>query len=51
VSRHRWVLAGEVAIRLATPADAGALERLAQLEGRRTPDGAVLLASVASAGT
>lgn len=47
MSRHRWVLEGEVSIRLATCADADAVERLAQLEGRRTPEGAVLVAFVA----
>lgn len=47
MSRHRWVYDGELAIRLAGPSDAPAIERLAQLEGRRAPSGDVLLALVA----
>jgi hypothetical protein len=35
-----------ITIRRATPEDANAVERLAQLEGARTPDGELLVAEV-----
>ena len=39
--------ASSVTIRLAVPADAGAIDRLAQLDSRRAPRGLVIVAEVA----